>query len=175
MSISRRIFLNRIGVVSAAAAVVTIPPACTVVSDDAELVELGAEFDRVYASLPPLHREANRINAQWRQTILARGMSFAGHGNEACCALHKELGGEKAEDAQQAVLDVLDGLAARIRALRPTSIAGLASWAKAARFDALSLGIMEQKPDDRDWGDKHLVAFFEEVERLALSADRAAS
>ncbi|AMJ61993.1 hypothetical protein [Bosea sp. PAMC 26642] len=51
MSLTRRLFLNRIGATTAAAAAVTLPPAaCTVIPDDAQLVALGKKMERAEAS-----------------------------------------------------------------------------------------------------------------------------
>lgn len=52
MSLSRRLFLNRIGITTVAAAAVALPPAaCTVMQDDdAELVHVGKQMDAAEAA-----------------------------------------------------------------------------------------------------------------------------
>lgn len=50
MSLTRRLFLNRIGVTTAAATAVALPPAaCTIMSEDPELVGLGKKMDEAEA------------------------------------------------------------------------------------------------------------------------------
>jgi hypothetical protein len=51
MSLSRRLFLNRIGLTTVAAAAVALPPAaCTVMQEDGELVEVGKQMDAAEAA-----------------------------------------------------------------------------------------------------------------------------
>lgn len=176
MSVSRRHLLGRACVVTAAAAAVAVPPACTLTTEDADLVRLGAEFDRAYSAWLPVRAESKRMYQLWRDTLTERGMSLREHGLDACEAVSCEIGADQARDANQVALDQLDRIGERIREIEPTSIAGLVAWAKATRFDVITPDALLKKTEDLDWDDQCLIAFLGQVERLArLETQRAAS
>lgn len=143
------------------------PAALASTSPDAELVRLGAEFDRAEGDWIPLWREWQRHERLWRDTIKARGMSFAEHGTDAVMAVFADAGGTAASEANDAALVRLDALASQVQKLRPTTLAGLATWAKVARFKGTSLVDRETLARDRDLDVQAILEFLELVEGLA--------
>lgn len=169
--VSRRSFLHG----SAVAAATTIPVAVVgcianparAAAADAELIRLGAEFDRVYPSWLAAWREWQRHEDLWERTLHERGMTGARRSTEACLAVFDEIGGRAASDANDALVKRLDDIANAIRAIQPTTLAGLAVWAKAARNDCVPPRDAERAAEERDWDVKCLIGFLDQVEGLA--------
>lgn len=139
---------------------------------DADLIRLGKEFDRAEAEVLSLWREWRRCEALWRETIAARGLSFE-KSEAAVWAVHKEVGATAASDANDASLDHLDRIRDAIHAIKPTTIAGLAAWAKAARFDGVSNYERDKAPEDRDFQAAAILDFIDVLEAMAAQAVRS--
>lgn len=139
---------------------------------DAELIRLGIEYDRAEAESLALWREWCRCDALWRETVTARGISFKSS-EDAVWALHEEVGAAAASNANDAGLDRLDRIRDAIHGIKPTTIAGLAAWAKAARFDATSYFDRAAAPPDRDFKAAAILDFVALIEDMAAQAVRS--
>lgn len=146
------------------------PVALASTSADADLIRLGEEFDRAEREWIPLWREWQRHERLWRDTIQARGMSFAAHGHDAVMAVFIDAGGDVASEANNAALDRLDTIRDRIKKIKPMTLAGLAVWAKVARFDGTSIHVREKPADQRDTCDAAILDFLTLVEEMAGQA-----
>lgn len=148
------------------------PVALASTSADADLIRLGGEFDRAEAELLSLWREWRRCEVLWRETVTARGISIE-KSEDAVWAVHEEVGATAASNANDAGIDRLDRIRDAIHEIKPTTIAGLAAWAKAARFDGTSHYEREKAPEDRDFQTAAILDFIEVVEAMAAQAARS--
>lgn len=135
--------------------------------EDAQLLWLGAEFDRTLAEWRPLWREMWRLHDAWAEVLKARELSFAVQGDDACWAVNEEIGGRAASEASNLVLDRLEALASEIKAIPPKTVAGIAVWARVARFECVSPFDLEKPQADLDLDVQHLLGFLAMIEQVA--------
>lgn len=169
-ALNRRALVTGASVFAAAALRGCSSPAVAGPAPDAELVRLGAEFDRAHAAWLPRWQEWRRLDDEWRATIKARGMSFHTHGEAAVWAVQSELGTEAASDANDLVLSQVERLADEIRPLHPTTIAGLAVKAKVACFDAVPIHQLVKPEGGRDHAPQAIITLLAEIEAAARAA-----
>ncbi|AZO65821.1 MULTISPECIES: hypothetical protein [unclassified Mesorhizobium] len=81
--------------------------------------------------------------------------------------ISRETGAHEAIDAEHAAYRRIDEINKLIRTIQPTTLAGLAVWAKATRFDCLTVDALAMPLEDADWDDECLIRFLAEVERMA--------
>ncbi|MEQ1953609.1 hypothetical protein [Mesorhizobium sp. CN2-181] len=152
------------------AAVVTPAAACFGTSDpDAELIRLGAIFDRLYEDWKPLWREMDRAHNRWAAAMHERGTCF-GEDMDALFASQAEFGVDIAGDRNNAHLDKVEAAAAPIRVMQPKTLAGLAVRARVCRFDSASLPEIDRPRGDWDWATECLECFIADIERMAATS-----
>ncbi|AZO79649.1 MULTISPECIES: hypothetical protein [unclassified Bosea (in: a-proteobacteria)] len=145
-----------------------IPPVIAAAgSPDAALVDLGVKFDQAHAAWVLCWKEWQRIENKWQATFEAKGMSFAEHGAPAVNSIFTELGGDEASDANDAALALVQSIADQIRAMRATTIAGIAAKAKVACFDAVPMHEVVAPEKERDYGPQAVLALLAEIEAVA--------
>ncbi|MEQ1956331.1 hypothetical protein [Mesorhizobium sp. CN2-181] len=151
-----------VAVATPAAAVCTMPTS----EPDAELLRLGAEFERQYEAWKPYWRTMHAMGETWQE--FARSGRFA----DFMDAWRTPEGDayEAAIETNNEKLTRLDELAKRIRAIPPSTLAGLMVHARVCRFDCLPLPKLEEAREDWDWDVECLTGFLEHVERMAGSA-----
>ncbi|MEQ1952473.1 hypothetical protein [Mesorhizobium sp. CN2-181] len=136
---------------------------------DAELLRLGAEFERLYKEWIPLWHESERTHDVWWQTFEARGLTW-NENQEAIFAVSHEVGNEHAANVSNAALDKVNETAERIRATEPQTLAGLAVWAKVAKFESMPMSVasvQEITANELEWEHECLLKFFDQVDRMA--------
>ncbi|AMJ62460.1 hypothetical protein [Bosea sp. PAMC 26642] len=124
------------------------PPAFAATSPDAELLSLGAEFDRIIS-------EADSLWSRFQAT---------GDGSDEARAL-----GEQCE----AFWPRTEVAASRIMAVAPVTLAGLALWARVMlwRFDPTLRGIAAKpSPELDEYGVNEAFALAAAIERMAALA-----
>lgn len=152
---------------AALAAVATPAAACVVqLEADAELMRLGAIFDRLYEDWKPLWREMDRAHNRWAAAMHERGVSF-GEDMDALFASQAEFGVDIAGDRNNAHLDKVEAAAAPIRVIQPTTLAGLAVRARVCRFDSASLPELDRPRREWDWATECLECFITDIQRMA--------
>lgn len=169
-ALNRRALVAGATLVAAAALRGCSSPAVADTALDAELVRLGAEFDRARAAWLPRWQEWRRLDDEWRATLKARGMSFHTHGDAAVWAVQSEIGAEAASDANDLALSEVERLADEIRPLRASSVAGIAAKAKVACFDAVPMHQLMRPDGERDHGFQSIIALLAEIEALARTS-----
>lgn len=142
-------------------------PALADTAPDAELVRLGSAFDRAHAAWLPRWQEWQRLDDEWRATLKARGVNFHSHGEAAVWAIQAEIGAEAAGAANDLALSEVERLADEIRALRATTVAGLAVKARVMRFDAVSMHQLVKPNNQRNHDAQAVIALVAEIEELA--------
>ena len=134
--------------------------------DDAELVRLGAEFDRLYEDWKPLWREMRRESDAFH--TFAQAGKFADY-----MAAYRTPEGRRCEAAARRnnrQLDRVEAMANRIRAIQPVSLVGLAVRARVCRFDACLLPKIEKPREHWEWDTLCLQDFLADIERMAGKA-----
>lgn len=174
MNATRRELLRKAGL---AGSLITIPAVagtvinnraeaneCTAPADDAELIRLGEEFDRLYVEWLPLEAEhaacARLRDKAWK----TGGFKFSTEAYNACC---EWAGVTAAEAAEAPVLDRLDDLAERILALPARTFGGVAVKLRVVRFCAFGAQQAHDEIDDLNWDVRCLVLVQRDVEALA--------
>lgn len=134
---------------------------------DAELIRLGHEFAEALAVW-------HQANAVWRvadaEAMDALAPSQPITDNKWADwfqAAYDSTPAGPASAENEKRLDVCDAIAAQIRAILPTTLAGLAAHAKVARFDGFSPQVLERKRADLDHPDIAVLGFLDLVEGLA--------
>lgn len=148
----------------AEAGVCALPP-----GDDAELIRLGEEFDRLYAEWLPINAERKRLAAIQSTAWEAAGTPFSIKAWVDSC---DACGLTPAEDANDAAMDRLDALAATIDATPAHSLAGIATKLRVIRYVAFSGRVLDRADDDLDWDVLCFVRVQREVEALAETEAR---
>jgi hypothetical protein len=169
MSLTRRHILNRAYIVTAAAAAVTLPAACTLVSEDDELIRLGAEFDRLHAQYLPLNRLALERGCVFRDRIVAigdnqrRALSI-----EEIGQIQDECGLTAPNRQAHEIADRLDALTKAIRALPATTPQGFYAKVRAASFDCgFSHAFADQSPAEMEYDIGCFFQLLEDAKRFA--------
>jgi hypothetical protein len=134
--------------------------------NDAELVRLGAEFERHYAEYLALFEESDRLAADEADDM---GLT---QGSKAWFELRKERGAETAIEITNDKADELDKIAKRIRAIPAAGIVGLAVKASLLPFAVHNMedeiAIKNGTPmDDLDWVTECLNGFVAEIRGMA--------
>jgi hypothetical protein len=142
-----------LGAVLAAGATAALPASSGViaVNEDAEVLALRAEFERMEVTRQPLTEQTNELSWQFTQMVRENGY-------ETTRVWAEQSGFRSLENQLEALdsraNDIMEGMIA----LRPKTLAGLAALAATMKEDALSS--YWNKPDeDRDW-DVMLIARF---------------
>jgi len=167
-----------------ALAMTAILPAAALAADndneaDAELVRLGAEFDRLYAEWLGLEQEAYRLDDLVSEQIdiqeVARSGVRGSQWTERCKewnALRIRTGCEAAITTAEAKAEVIDALSKRIRAIPAVGIAGIAVKASLLAFECL--GVFDQlyfwnggRYEDADLDTERLHRFVTEMRTMA--------
>lgn len=162
---------TRRNVLASAAAAALMPAAVSAsTSPDAELIRLGNEFADAFAAF----RQANAVwQAAEREIMNAMAAKFPqGLDDKAIAELWAAYDASPAAPASaenERRLDVCDAIAAQIRAIRPTTFAGLAAHAKVARFNGFSPAMLAQDRGTLDCPEIAVLDFLDLVEGLAAT------
>ncbi|QIB32673.1 hypothetical protein [Ancylobacter pratisalsi] len=139
-------------------------------SPDAELIRLGAEFDRLYSEWLPLWRRWSDFESVTRTEALA----FAGKATsvwERYCQVSNANGCAEATAANDAASDKVTEVAGRIRQLPARGIHGLYVKARVVLFESFATGSHDSVADeDMDWEVLCYVQFLREIASLAGEA-----
>lgn len=164
MTTRRAILASAAALMAPAVASAAIPTS----QPDAELIRLGREFAVAAAAF----REAN---SRWRAADNAILTAFApqsrqGGGDDWFASFQRAYEASPAAPAlaeNDRWLDACDALASQIRAIRPTTLAGLTAHAKVARFEGFAPAVLERDRVDLDCNDAALLNFLDLVEEFA--------
>lgn len=154
-----------------APAIVSTAPAVAA-APDAELIRLGQEFAEAFAvwhQANTVWRDAEREfeAAHWAAHPLPPSRADQDAWLAQFMRAYEATSAAAASAENERRLNVCDVIAAQIRAIRPTTLAGLAAHAKVARFDGFTLQVLEQKRADLDHPDIAVLGFLDLVEGLA--------
>ncbi|MFG1341362.1 twin-arginine translocation signal domain-containing protein [Xanthobacter autotrophicus] len=171
---SRRGFLQAgaaLGTVAALAVpVAVLPKAEAAEHPDAELLLLGAEFER---NLVLLKAEMER-NAPVRERYDRAVERWKGDPNrepfDNFVKRRVVVERDDAIDREDDFFNAMDALTERIRAKPATGLAGLAVKARVAAYDSCTPWKPDSHPDLQEWDKQCLLSFFREVERMAKEA-----
>jgi hypothetical protein len=169
---TRRTFLA--GMAATAAPVAAIP-ALAAAGDDADLLRLGADFDRLVAEWVQLQIEADDREQIVISEGLQRGWFTLDWKNRArlvkehfddVCALDRASGLNAANDAAEKVAVQVDAVASAAATLPPRTAAGLAVRARCARWHLSARAFLGEFPED-DFPLEATHAFLDLVESFA--------
>lgn len=141
------------------------PPALASTSPDAELIRLGQEFDQAVAQCLAAHQAWSAAHV--RALDLIRAWPAGPDAGAAFEAAYRQTGAGEASERNDAAVGRCDELAEQIRAIRPTTLAGLAAHAKVARFNGTTVQQRQARRDDLDLETATLLDFLDLVEGLA--------
>ncbi len=161
-SITRRNALTGAG--AAAGAMALAGPALATDGTDAELVRLGAEFDRRCTELVPVTREYNRLHDVARKKWEAKNVPF---NEDVYFAVHDETGANAAALRHEAAFYSLQAVATKIRELPASGFAGLAVKVRVVRFENFNDDAFDIPEKDMDWDVRCFHQFVAEIDRLA--------
>ncbi len=163
---------------------------------DAEIMALGAEFDRRVAEWLPLRkrqlekcavrddigereglieftRDCN--DRDRRLLVLTLPREERRSRFDRWIEIQIETGAEDAITAENDALERIDGINKLIRAIQPHTLAGLAVWAKITRFDSVGLEHFTTPVDeidienDIDWREECVMRLVLAIEGMAAS------
>jgi len=160
-SVNRR---QAIAGAGAAALALTGPALASVPKSDAELIRLGAEFDRLQAEWLPALSEWNHFYGVAHEAWKAKNIPFS---EEEFFAVQDETGATAASDREDAALSSLEDIAEKIRELPAEGFAGLAVKLRVLRYDNFSNEDFDMPEKDMDWGPRAFYQFAAEIERMA--------
>ena len=161
--INRRQAIAGAGAAAGAMALAT-PALASVPKSDAELIRLGAEFDRLHAEWLPAVSEWNRLFGVAHEVWKAKNIPWS---EDEFLAVRDETGATAASDREDAALSSLEDIAEKIRELPASGFAGLAVKARVLRYDSFKNGDFAVPEVDMDWGPKCFHQFAAEIDRLA--------
>lgn len=176
-SSSRRSLLVGMG---AAATPLAALPALAAAGEDANLLRLGADFDRLVAEWVPLQIEADRCEEGVISAGLQRGWFTLDWKNRASlvmghfddvCELDRRSGLNAANEAAEKAATRVDEVASAAATLTPQTLAGLAVRARCARWHMSARAFLGEVPHD-DFPREVAHAFLDVVE--SFSKGRAA-
>lgn len=117
-----------------------MPSPLAAAEPDAELLALGVSFSTLLPVYVTAEQEAACLHAEWNQAVASRGIrNWAGIApaqRRVVDRLGVATGYYAASDRKNELVEELVRLSAAIREHKPTTIAGLAAWARAAQFEA---------------------------------------
>ncbi|MET3355930.1 UNVERIFIED_ORG: hypothetical protein ABID33_003857 [Xanthobacter viscosus] len=167
---TRRSLLKASGALGTVAAlavpVAILPKAEAGEHPDAELLRLGAEFEREHVTLASLKNEEDRLNSVFEAEKERRGT----RGWDALTALHEEVGAKEAVSQASDQFDKLDAITSVIRSIPARTIAGLAVKVRATAYDCHFSLSFDLPPDQIDWQEGCFLQLVREVERMAKVA-----
>ncbi|MFG1282266.1 hypothetical protein [Xanthobacter autotrophicus] len=172
---TRRALLKATGALGSIAAlavpVVVLPEVEAAEHPDAELLRLGAAFEREHVTLAHLKKEEKRLKSVFEVERARRGAQ----GWDALTALQEETGYEAAIDRSSDQFDKLDALTGVIRSIPARSFAGLAVKARTTAYDCHFSLSFDLPPDQIGWQEGCFLQLVREVERMAEgeNADRS--
>jgi hypothetical protein len=147
------------------------PAAAAGADRDAELIRLGAEFDRIYAEYLPLYEEVGRLGGIFEDAVDELELNIGGKADFAVWRhLRIETGYEGAIIAAEAVGCRIDPLANRVFEIPAASIAGLAVKARYAQFYNHSIDKIKVPARDQDYDVFVLCELVRDIQRLASTA-----
>lgn len=141
-------------------------PAAASTSPDAEMIRLGQEFARAFDEWWKAHWVWRAADREAVAALAPHGLS----GADSTAAFNRAYDASPAgaaSAANDAALDRCDALVEAIRAIRPTTLAGLAAYAKVARFHGVTLADLSMPRADLDHGPATILDFLDLVEGLA--------
>lgn len=164
---SRRSLLKRaatIGTIAALAAPAgAFPKSDAAELRDAELLRLGAEFEREHVILAELDMEVERLKSTFETEQKRLGIREW----DAVNALREETGYEEGLTRLSDHLDRMDALTSVIRSIPAQTFAGLAVKVRVAAFDCHFSLSFNLPPDQIDWQEGCFLQLVREVERMA--------
>ncbi|MDI4657237.1 twin-arginine translocation signal domain-containing protein [Xanthobacter autotrophicus] len=167
---TRRSLLKASGALGTVAAlavpVAILPKAEAAEHPDAELLRLGAEFEREHVILVHLKKEEKRCKSVFEVERARRGTQ----GWDDLTALHEETGYEAAIDRSSDQFDKLDAITSVIRSIPAQTIAGLAVKVRATAYDCHFSLSFDLPPDQIDWQEGCFLQLVRDVERMAKVA-----
>lgn len=135
---------------------------------DAELLRLGAEFDRLLLTIPPLIEAARRIEKAAEAARRLAGLEL--HSYEDKMKFRFETGIEGAIRDENRGLEDCDGLSEKILSRHARTFAGLAVKLRALRYILFQTDDQTNIPaDEQDWDRLQINLLVAEVERLAAA------
>ena len=161
--INRRQAIAGAGAAAGAMALAT-PALASVPKSDAELIRLGAEFDRLHAEWLPALSEWNRLFGVAHEVWKAKNIPFS---LEEVLAVQDETGATAASEREEAAINSLENVAEKIRELPASGFAGLAVKLRVLRYDNFSNKDFAVPEVDMDWGPRAFHQFAAEIDRLA--------
>ena len=163
--------MKSLSVASIATAALAVP-AIAAGKPDAELIQLGEDYDKALAAWRIVHAdycEAEERLFQPALKAIPRGLPdaefLARYG-----AIFTETGFGVHHDANDMALDLIEEIGAQIRAMPASSFAGLAVKMRVLRFDLEYALKLEHPIFKEDLDAEYFNGFQAEVERLARSA-----
>lgn len=179
-SITRRLFMRHgaaAGAVSTTAFAATTAQAARIeLPADFMLAQLGADLDRLVGEWEPLHEEANRRDDLASEQADGEGVHPSTNRflTEAQLArfwqIKRDHDVDAAVDAEHDACCRIDAVCRQIRAIQPTTLAGVKVWARATKFDCL----FGEDPFDAttnfsewDWKEECLARLFLAIEGMS--------
>ena len=140
-------------VAAGATAAVSAPSRAIAVNEDAEVLALRAEFERLEVRRQPLIEQTSEWSWSFTRRVCESGYEAARIWGEQSGFLRLE---NQLEALNSRANDIMEGMIA----LRPKTLAGLAALAATMKEDALRS--YWNKPDeDRDWDVMHVTRFLD--------------
>lgn len=138
---------------------------------DAELVRLGAEFDAVRVKSDAAWWEWQAMEDAYeemhptppRHTPSDEFMAYATQ------RLRYLEANDTAYEARDAMLNELDGICKRVRAIEPKTLAGLAVWGRCMAWDCMNPGDFAVPLQSADWNHEQIRRFVAVVDKMAGS------
>lgn len=137
---------------------------------DAELLRLGAHFEREHAVLLDLKAQEAAFEDIFETELERRGLAPTETTMTAFWALRAETGFEEAVARSSKQFDRMDAVTATIRAIQAATLEGLAVKVRAAAYDCHFSLSFHIPPEDMDWQEQCFFGLMREVERMAAEA-----
>ncbi|ABS68655.1 hypothetical protein Xaut_3426 [Xanthobacter versatilis] len=171
---TRRTFLKAGGALGTVAAlavpVAVLPKAEAAEHPDAELLRLGAEFERNLVLLKAEMERNAPVRERYARAVERRRGDLNREPFDNFVKRRVVVEHDDAIDREDAFFNAMDALAERIREKPATGVAGLAVRARVAAYDSHILLKPDNHPDLQEWDNQCLLSFFREVERMAREA-----
>lgn len=168
-AITRRTLFSSAVPAIGALALTTLAPAAA--APDAELLSLGLRFSDLMPEFLTVLRESNRLHTVWKDAVAQAGIhNCAGlppKQNRIVDRLGETTGYYPVNDRADGRCHELVRLSELIRRHQPTTIAGLAVWARAAQFEAADLGDPKEAYAASDCVSCQIFDLVAQIERMA--------